>query len=290
MNRHLFGGLLITSSMFIFSFIGPFVRHIKLPPLVIIFYASLFSLLILSFYFLITKKTKPIITRQYFLWMIMSALFVLGNLYTYFKAFRATTMANAVLTHYTAPIFAALLAPLLLKEKIEKVTLIALLFSMTGLFLIASNGIAISRQHLSGIAYGLLSGFCYGISILIGKKLVDNFQPTVILFYQCAIMVIILAPFLNTFQYNLTPYCFSLLILYALFVTILAAFLYLNGLRRVEAQHAGIFAYSEPVIVIMIGILFYNEMPSLKMLLGGVLIIYSGYLVLKAESSNKIFH
>jgi drug/metabolite transporter (DMT)-like permease len=284
MNKHVIGGLLITLSMVIFAFIGPFIRHIRLPSLVIIFYTSLIASVFLFFYFIWTKKIKEIFITNYFLWMLMSALFILGNVYAYYRAYTMTTLANSVLTHYTAPIFAALLAPIILKEKLERITIISLSISMTGLFLIASNDLAISNQHLTGIAFGSLSGLFYGISILISKKLTDHFHPSVILFYQCTIMAIIIAPMLGTFQYRITSQSFMLLIIYALLVGILAVFLYLKGLRYVEAQHAGILAYSEPVVVVMLGILFYSEIPTAKILLGGILIIYSGFLILRAEA------
>jgi drug/metabolite transporter (DMT)-like permease len=287
MNKHVFGGLLITLSMIIFSLLGPFVRYVKLPPLVIIFHTSFFSFVLLLFYFIWTNKQKSLIIRNDVLWMIMSALFLLGNVYTYYKAYTATTMANTVLTHYTAPIFAALLAPALLREKLERITIISLVISMTGLFLIASNGLAISTPHFEGIAYGVLSGFFYGVAILISKKLTNRFHPFVILFYQCAIISIVIAPFLKTFQYTITPEYLLLLILYSVIINLLACFLYLKGLSYVEAQHAGILAYSEPVLVVLIGILFYNEIPTARILLGGLLIAYSGYLILKAEARRQ---
>ncbi|TAL22864.1 MAG: EamA/RhaT family transporter, partial [Nitrospirae bacterium] len=39
------------------------------------------------------------------------------NTFTYYYAFKYTSIANAVLTHYTAPVIVAFLAPLFLKEK-----------------------------------------------------------------------------------------------------------------------------------------------------------------------------
>ncbi len=75
-------------------------------------------------------------------------------------------------------------------------------------------------------------------------------------------------------------------LVYSLIISILGVSLYLKDLRQVEAQHAGILAYSEPVIVIMIGILFYSELPTMKLLIGGLMIIFSGYLILSAEAKR----
>ena len=286
MNRHLFGGFLITLSMALFSMIGPFIRYVKLQPIVIIFYAALFTSTILFSYFLCSKKLKKLFVGRHILLLIVSAFCILGNTYTYFTAYKITTLANSVLTHYTAPIFAAMLAPFFLKEKLEKTTVISLVFASIGLFLIASNDLAINSQHITGIIYGSLSGFFYGVLILISKKLVSYLDPFVILFYQSTVTVIILSPFISQpiFLIGIDQAC--MLLVYALVISILGVTLYLRGLRHVEAQHAGILAYSEPVIVVLIGMLFYKEELTIKLLIGGTMIIYSGYLILKAEANR----
>jgi drug/metabolite transporter (DMT)-like permease len=286
MNKHLFGGFLITLSMAIFSMIGPFIRYINLPPLTIIFYSTLFTATILFVYFLSARKLRELFVGRQILWLFISSLCILGNTYTYFTAYKITTLANSVLTHYTAPIFAAMLAPLLLKEKLEKVTLVSLVFASIGLFLIASNGLAFNSQHMAGIIYGSLSGFFYGVLILISKKLVSILKPTVILFYQCTVTVIILSIFMDKPFFVINIHQGGMLILYALVISILGVTLYLKGLRHVEAQHAGILAYSEPTIVVIIGILFYAEIPTWNLLFGGLMIIYSGYLIFKAEAKR----
>lgn len=288
MNKHLRGGLLITLSMFLFSWIGPFVRYIDLPPMVIIFHTSLFTALIIFLYYAWTGKLKALLVKKYLLWLILSALFVFANVYMYYKAYQATTMANAVLTHYTAPIFAALLAPLILKEKLERVTIVSLVISMSGLFLIASTkGIAIGSQHLAGIIYGCLSGLFYGLSILVSKKLVQHYQPFVILFFQCVLTAIIAAPFLKGFAFTMNLESLMLLTGYTFVVCLIGVYLYLRGLVTVEAQHAGILAYSEPVVVVMLGFLFYNEIPTVKTIVGGLLIVLSGCLILRAEAQRE---
>jgi len=204
MNKHLFGGFLITLSMAIFSMIGPFIRYVNLQPIVIIFYSTLFTSILLFSYFLFYKKLKKLFVGKQIWWLVISALCILGNTYTYFTAYKITTLANSVLTHYTAPIFTAMLAPIFLKEKLEKTTVISLIIASIGLFLIASNYLAINSQHIKGIIYGSLSGFFYGVLILISKKLVRSLDPVVILFYQCTVTACILFPLTSQPSFSIT--------------------------------------------------------------------------------------
>jgi len=284
MNRHVTGGLIITLSMVIFSFIGPFVRNVALPPPAIIFHTNRCALLAAALYLLCTGRMRQLLISDHAAWMLLSGLLMLGNTYSYYKAYSLTTLANAVLTHYIAPIFAAALAPLLLREKLEALTVVSLLISMTGLVLIAYQGVAIGLQHLAGIVYGALSGFFYGLLIVVSKRLTERFKPLTIICYQSAVALACLGPLLPRLGYTMTAQCLVGLAGYALAVCLGAGLLYLTGLRYVEAQHAGILAYAEPVLVIIIGIVLYDEVPTFRIIIGGLLIACSGYLILRAEA------
>jgi drug/metabolite transporter (DMT)-like permease len=261
-NRHVRGALLITAAMFIFSSIGPFVRTVALPVPVIICITSGLSALFLMAWFIIRGDIRSLNIRGHRRWLLISAVCIFGNVFCYYHAYRMTTMANAVITHYTAPVFAALLAPFMLGEKWERVTGIALLISMAGLVLLAGD-VSLDRAHMAGTALGMVSGLFYGISIVVGKRLVSVYRPPVIMLYQCAVVACLCA--------------------YSVIVGLVAAGLYLCGLRYVEAQHAGILAYSELLFVVLLGVLL-GETPGARVVAGGFLIAISGWIILRAES------
>ncbi|MCP4714161.1 MAG: DMT family transporter [Deltaproteobacteria bacterium] len=287
MNKHISGAVLITLSMVIFSWIGPFVRTIQLPPLMIIFYSSMITSLLLMGFFVRMRWLGRVVPKEHIGWLVASAVLVLGNVFCYFRAYELTTLANTVLTHYTAPIFAALCAPLLLNEKIERVTVAALFISMTGLLLIAANGLSFSSADFAGIMYGTASGLFYGLAIVVTKKVVEKFHIAVILFWQCVITVLVVAPFVPFIDHNITFNTLLLLILYALTASLLGVLLYMKGLRYVEAQHAGVLAYAEPLLVVMIGMVLYDEMLMMSSAVGGLLIVFSGCLILRAEAGRE---
>lgn len=281
-NRHVRGALLITAAMFLFSGIGPFVRTVGLPPAVIILCSSGFAALLLLSWFVCRGAVNTVNIRGQHVWLFVSALSLFGNLFCFYQSYRLTTMANAVITHYTAPVFAALLAPLLLGEKRERVTGVALVISTAGLVLIAGN-VAPGSAHLAGTALGLLSGLFYGISIVVGKRLVQSVRPSVIMLYQSTILTCLALPFALFETWQPAPGTFLMLGGYALVVCLLAPALYLRGLRHVAAQHAGILAYSELLFVVLLGVLL-GEQPGANVLAGGLLIAISGWIILRAES------
>jgi len=149
------GALLISAAMFIFSSIGPFVRTVALPVAVIICITSGLSALFLLAWFVVRGKLDALDIRGYRRWLLLSAACIFGNVFCYYHAYRMTTMANAVITHYTAPVFAALLAPFMLGEKWERVTGIALLISLAGMVLLAGD-VSLGRAHMAGTALGTI--------------------------------------------------------------------------------------------------------------------------------------
>ncbi len=286
MNDHLRGCLLIIASMFFFSFIGPIVRWINLPTPVIMFLYSLFVVVLLAIY----ARVKGISLKLKDPWVIYSSIALGLNSLGYLKAYALTTLANSVLSHYTAPIFALFFSVVLLKERLEKLSIFAAILSFAGLLIISYPELSFGNSHLAGILWGTFSGLAYGVLITINKKIVSDNNITKVLFYQGLVPMIFVLPFMFTIKYTLTYDAVLLSLLYSIIAFIVPGILYLSGLRYVKAQHAGIVAYSEPVFVLIFGIVLFSEMPTIRTLIGGVIILFSGYLIIRAESKRKQKH
>jgi drug/metabolite transporter (DMT)-like permease len=65
----------------------------------------------------------------------------------------------------------------------------------------------------------------------------------------------------------------------------IAPILYFRGLQEVTANRAAVLGYLEPVCAIIISMIFLNEMPGINAIIGGMLIIFSGYLTLKGSNT-----
>jgi drug/metabolite transporter (DMT)-like permease len=61
----------------------------------------------------------------------------------------------------------------------------------------------------------------------------------------------------------------------------MAPILYFKGIQLVTANKAAVLGYLEPVCAIIFSIFFLNEHPGVNSIIGGALIIFSGYLTLK---------
>ena len=284
------GYLKIITAILIWSSLGIFVRKIELPNHCIIFYAALIAG---SLQFILLSLTKSFKKAKRFdssprnaLFLVLSPICFMANALLFYYAFRNTTIANAVLTHYTAPVFVALLAPLLLKESIHKTTWIAIMLSSIGLWFILGGkptGMEVlqeNREHL-GIIAGALSGLAYAFLILIIRRIASLYSSLFITFIQNGIVALVLLPFV--FRIHLSMEAMPYLITMGVVHSTIAPLLYVEGLRSVKANEAAILGYFEPVGAILLALIFLRETPGLTALLGGALILYSGYMIVKAR-------
>lgn len=282
--------LKIIAAMLIWSTWGPFIRWINLPAPVVLFYTSLFA----GFLVPITLKYRGEFPEDLFsfkwwyLFVGLAAASISNNI-TYFYALGHTSVSNAVFTHYTAPIFVAVLAPLLISERLERITLISLPIAVVGMAMIvfSSGGLDLESAHLPGILAGTASGVAYAFIVIFTRRVGHlhlNQKAVIALLW---ITVFATAPFALSANYSMDPWKLFLLFLTGVFHSTIAPLMYFSALRSVLAQHAAILGYIEPLAAIPLAFLVLAEVPTWFALFGGILIMLSGYLVVHFRTAAE---
>ena len=259
---------------------GVIVNWVPYDAYAIAFFRVLFASLTLLPVVLLTRKPETM--RAARSWRVMLSLGLLLALgwTLLFHSMKLIAIANAVLLNYTAPIFVALLAPLFLKEKLEKSTLLALAISVAGIVVISyQQNLQISHLNLLGVIFGLLAGLAYAGFIIASKKALSSFSSQVVAFYSYSVASIFLLPFVIGTDFSPDLASWILLLVLGVFNTGFAVTLYLKGLGMVKAQKAVVFTYLEPASAVVFGFLFLAQQPTPLMLVGGFLILIAGYIV-----------
>jgi drug/metabolite transporter (DMT)-like permease len=288
------GYLKIITAILIWSSLGIFVRKAGLPTLITVFYPALIAGVLQFFILSSTGHLKNSLknaggTKNIML-LSLVPFFFLANTFLFFYAFKHTTVANSVLTHYTAPVFVALMAPLLLRERIFRTTWIAIVISSLGLWLMLGMPdfvglVSANDGNTKGILAGASSGLAYAFIILTVRAIASTFSSLFIVFVQNVIVAVALLPFMigTEITYQALPYLITMGFVHST----LAPILYVDGIKTVKANEAAILGYSEPVGAIILAFIFLHEIPGLMALLGGGFIILSGALILRAKSMGK---
>lgn len=207
--------------------------------------------------------------------------------YLFFETIKLASVAVAVLTVYTAPIFLAFLAPLFLPEARSRVALVALVPAAAGLVLIALAGEGGAHARPLGIATGLAAAVTYAVLVIVTKRLTVRVEPATIAFWSYGIAALTLAPFLLAAE-RVLPEGRELLwvLLLGVLFTGVSGVLYISLLRKVTAQAVGILAFLEPVSAALLAWAILDERLSAAVLAGGALVLAAGVLVVLYEPGD----
>jgi len=277
-------GLFMTlGGAFCFSLIPIWVRSIEgYSSLSIAFYRSLFGMLFLFFWILrrpggINTLDLRGVKRGHLFVLLCVGLSMCITPVTYYLAIMKTSVAKAVLLHYTAPIHVAILSPFILKEKNTPLTWFAVGAGLLGTALITEPACIFkgSTEEIVGIASALLSGIGLAGVFMFGRFLAGHLASQTRALWGCVIVTVLLLPFgilipPGYFWHNL-PFLFllgtvSLAIPYTLFF---------KGANYITAQAASIVALFEPVCGILIGLLFFGERLSPTGFVGAGIVLLS---------------
>lgn len=278
----------ILSAIFLWSSLGVIIRLSGLDVHILIFLSSLISVIVSGLLFLNRKIRTHIPSKERLLPLLILGPLSLINSYSFFYSYKNTSVANAVLTHYTAPLFVALLAPLFLKEKLTLRISIAVLISMTGLWIMLdiSAGdlldlIMAGDKNTRGIISGLVSGIAYAFIIITFRLFSQNYHPLILTFSQNIIIALILLPF-SGLDKGINQGLWAVVVMGIVHSTI-APLLYFRGMRTVTANNAAILGYLEPVCAILLGFIFLDEIIGFRTILGGSMILSAGYLTIRVK-------
>jgi len=188
-----------------------------------------------------------------------------------FTAFNYTSIANAVLVYYTAPVLATLISWRFLHERLDAGKVLSLAIAFTGLLLIASSQrISLSDRDFIGIVFAFLGALFYALIPNLGRFLrgVDGESLT---FLQLAIASVVLIPFVAVENVG-SPVWWAIAVL-VLVHTVLALYLYMDGLKKVEVKDAALLSYLDPLSAIVYAFLVFGEVPGVRTVIGGALIL-----------------
>lgn len=262
---------------------GVIVNLAPYDPQALAFFRVLFASLTLLPVVLLTRRGEMMTAaRQWKTMLSLGCLLALGWSLL-FHSMKLIAIANAVLLNYTAPVFVALLAPLVLKERLERSTVLALAIAVAGIVVISYQqnlefGDPGSLNAL-GVVLGLLAGLAYAGYIILSKRTLSAFSSQVVAFWSYAAALAFLFPSVVGIELSTDPTSWVLLLVLGIFNTGFAVTLYLKGLGMAKAQKAAVLTYLEPASAVIFGLLFLDQQPTVFMLVGGLLILIAGYIV-----------
>jgi len=208
----------------------------------------------------------------------------------FFEAVKLGSVALASITFYTAPVWLAVVAPLVLRERLSRVALLALVPGAIGVALVALTGVeGGGRFSLVAVLTGLGSAATYAVFVIGSKRLLRlRLDPISLTFWDTLFGAAVVAPALLAADRVLPGSVgdwASVLALGAVFSGI-ATVVYAVVLRRITAQTAGILTFLEPVSAVVLAALLLGQSMGVGAVLGGALVLLAGLVVIAFEPDD----
>ena len=140
-----------------------------------------------------------------------------------------------------------------------------------------------SLQGLSGVMFGIASGIMYALIIIFYKKVLEKNTVYTVNTYRFLISSAILMPIFFIESPTITYLNMLSLAAFGIIFGIVAVSLHTEGIRRLRANEAGIIGYVEPLAAVTYAIILLSEVPTLHTVTGGLMILGSAYILIRAK-------
>ena len=276
MKRENTAKLLMALAMFIFGTLAPFVRNIPVSSGELALYRAILAALLVGGFLLLTgQKLFVGSIKKELLLLLLSGAAMGINWILLFEAYRYTTVSVATLSYYFAPVIVMLVCPLLFREKLTGKQLVCFAMSSVGLVLITGTAGG-GAQDLLGIAFGLGAAAFYAAVMLLNKfiKGVTGLHRT---FVQFLSAVVVLAPYValsSGFALgSLDGAAWGALLIVGLLHTGITYCMYFSALKELPGQKVAILSYIDPLVAVLVSVIWLNETMTIPQIIGGLLIL-----------------
>ncbi len=263
------GVLLIAAACLCWSSGGILVRMLDLDGIVIAFWRSLIMAAAVATGLVIGYGRQAVAVIAAVQWPgFLSGALLSGAFVGYILSITFTEVANTMILMSVSPLVAAVLAHLILKERLDRPTIGAIGVAMVGIAIMFSHGIA--TGSLLGDVFALLVAVTFGANIVVLRRWrgIDMVPATML---GGLISAAAVAPWaLGT---AIVGADFAILAILGCFQLGLGLFLFVRGSRKLRAAELGLLTLLETVLAplwVWIGI---GETPSAAALLGGSIVL-----------------
>ncbi len=261
-------------------------RYISIAPPITIWLRCVLAIVIIGAYCYFNKISIKITTKKSFKTFIISGVFLGVHWITYFYALQYSNVAVAMLSLFTYPVITALLEPLFLKSKLNPKHIFLGILVLAGIYYLTPQ-FNFNSNLTIGVIFGLISSFFYAIRNILMKKKISQYNGSVLMFYQLAVISLLFWPVLFVFDTNNQPTNNDWLAILSLaFVTTaLGHTLFVKSFRNFSISTASIISSIQPVYGILFAFFLLNEIPSEKTIIGGLLILFT--VIVESIKVNK---
>jgi drug/metabolite transporter (DMT)-like permease len=219
---------------------------------------------------------------------------------TYYMAFPALPLAEAIALFFVSPIFVTILASALLRERVTARAWIAVIGGFVGVLIILKPG---SGLFEPAALLSLFSAASYGLSMVLARKYGGNEPTTVMAFYVNGVYMLLAGLIAAIFHaagfttlghpsldFLVRPWAMPGLVDLSLMglcgvIAAVAMSLLTHAYRLASANLVTVFEYTGMIWVPLWGYLLFHEIPTPSTVLGTAIIIVAGMFAIRSSKA-----
>jgi len=236
------------------------------------------------------RELKRLKTRSILL-LLLAGVFLGFHFATWITSLEYTSIASSVVLVTTAPLWVAILSPVLLKEKVTKAVLFGLAVSLTGSVIVGLNSacritsgglecVALSSMFQGRAVWGnflaLIGAFLSAGYLMVGRRVRHEISlPTyTFLVYGAAAVTLILMVLVTGTKLEVySTKIWVWILLLAIVPQLIGHSTFNYFLKSLSAAFVSVALLGEPVGTVILAYLFLHESPSALEIVGGILIL-----------------
>ena len=264
MRKALLFMLISTAS---FSLMNAFIKYLEhIPGFQLVFFRSITSFAFATTYLL--KNKIPILGNQKKL-LSIRAVFGLISMSLFFISFKYLPIGTAVSLRYIAPIFAAIFAVFLLKEKLKPIQFLFFLIAFVGVLILKGFDPNVSN---TGMILVISASFFTGLVYVFIRKIGQKDHPVVVVNYFMFLATLV-GGIISLFIW-VQPKAWDWVLLASLGVFGYFGQVYMTkAFQAADTNRVAPIKYTEVIFTILIGVFWFQDDYSIWSFLGLFLII-----------------
>lgn len=218
----------------------------------------------------------------------LRSLFGIAAMAATFYAVRALTLVQHQVLHLLQPVFVALFAPLILRERMYRLVLLALVFAASGAFFVLAPLGDLSALPLVPALAGVAAAIFSALAHVTIRKTSETEAPELVVFHfasLAAVAGLVWALAHDEFQLgHLTRENLALIGGTAMFGT-LGQLWMTRAYGLAPASSVAMVAYAAIPLGLVVDLVFWGARAPASALVGAVLLVVAGYLLTRKPSS-----
>ncbi|MCQ2130909.1 MAG: DMT family transporter [Bacteroidales bacterium] len=259
-------------AVLLFGLAGVIGRGVASPAFVVTFARVLFSSITLGLFFLLRRQSIRLRRPGDFAMLALAGVIMAAHWTMFMASIQKAGVAVGTITFATFPLFVTFLEPLMFHEKLKPGGIVQALIMLIGVVVLAPLGKP-DPGLLYGILLGMGSSLTYAMLSLLNRRFTADYSSSQVCFYEQGVATIVLLPIMFILRPEVIAADIPYLIVLGIVCTAIAHSLFIASFAGLKVRTAGIISGMETVYSIILASLILAELPSMREIIGGVIIL-----------------